>query len=1817
MSLKKTKSKAAKVKKTNENATVTAKYEVRRWTAPDKGTAISSVLLLPDDSISTVRAKLSAAFGLSDPADLAMWTVDASAVGAADLAAEALGGSRTATEAQVLAFAAGACGDASLLLNPSNNRRERTLTLEQATALLSSVHKNGRRVRSVGARLLLGGTGGPFGGADPFAMLATPAGRALLRVPDADLVGPDGRPRAGTGRYVLSLEGESDLLEDVVGMLVLNVATRDDVTRALATALNVSNASDASKNGAFVHGVVGRFFALATSGGHAVSATVYEHADASALALASAVAESRSLPRIHADATLSNVTARMPRSAHSTHSSDPDVLFELFAGARTSPEVPCVKVFDGTTTTFKLHAGSLKDGSVPPAKARQWAAPETSARQKPFLQAYCLVNGSHLLATLVVRADFAAHVQISGFGRLGVDRAAQVEGIRRAAEAVDRLLVAPLQAELARADLPHVLPLASAHVADGKMTFAVDVHGGDRTPSPAQLASTVIERLGAFFSVVSMQSGKLVLSYRRAKGAGKRERASLAVRLMASRPREEVLTELQSTFGMGAAEALSFYRTHAPSSSPDADPDRPQQPSDFAELTYRMELVPIIKLEPTGRLGYRAEIYNVTRFAYLDRITTLLRLLVAEAHSSGGLLARMPLMPRMPSLEEAFKAADAVVSRRSVVSRPSDVSDVDAQYANANADDELDALIEEELGSKDHEETGGKKDAAAEESGVAENDDDGGAMGSELPEQYMLTLLKRADRALFRSNGQLRNEYSTHCAHNSARQPIVVTRDELARIDREFPGSHTGALVGYGTTPEAAANNAYICPKVWCPRSKVALSEAQFEKLGRKCPYKGVEETPILFESDYFPKGRDRHIGMLDARKHPQNFCAPCCYLKPAQRLDQCAPATLQLPLQDETKKEMNKNKKAEENEKEKPAEKNGGDPRYIRGDVAPLEEGRYGMLPASLATAMGTRPKSCGNRDDGSGQIKVHSRCFVRRGVRMGPQPFLECAARVLGHPDGPSLTALVVRELSAAELVTLDGGRTVRHLMDGLDPVALVEDPEFRQGMARWLLDEDRAYATRYAASVAPVAAAISAAGWDRKGGRSSTIRPDAVVGATLREALVRGALLRFRARMADPAETKTHDSDLGLLDLFSRPLPWLNPHRVNLLLFERKSGSSSSSSFVACPRGDDPTARWRLSDPVSIVMRQGGYYEPVVHVSLGRRGVREVARFVPAAHPRLAAAVRQYLTSCSAGTPAGRGHDALAAAVNALAIVGRPARAQVVDCFFRAVGLVASDGTFVPLMTPPSPPLVGAVGAGLEVVYVSDVGSGRLRPRLDAKAASALFARLAETTGNAGLRPDLSSPSSIKTLLRLANGGFVPLKGHANANGDGGDDHYYLDHLNALVRVRADPDERSRLADARASKADLAWELRSRVVRKIRADVDLTAEVEALRSSLHPLPLEGRRAEARRIVLGLGVKADTAASDLVEMTVDALLFDLHPWSLRRDTRVDDGGGASLVLTDFEVASGALELAMAVVGQQGAVVGQGSPALPSADQQQKQGEEVPQEQQEQQQGEDDAWNSNLGNKKMRTRNGRRLLPMPLDEPTLARAVSHAQVQVHGHARAKADTFSSSEPSNPSSHRSRAYLAQQPTLVPQADAYLALHLAHRELRSDAPASLQDAVRFVQDAVLSVDVALIRDGTLGRMVQQKQKHKQDRAVRGSPWGLRADLADAIARRRTWSSSASSYVTSTFELEALSRFLGVEVVVVRAPASDNKKKSARKSASTNRWLLEAAEARNGSSSPFVMLVLREDGLGHDLALAPAPEAGAVREAGHTILWRQVR
>ena len=322
---------------------------------------------------------------------------------------------------------------------------------------------------------------------------------------------------------------------------------------------------------------------------------------------------------------------------------------------------------------------------------------------------------------------------------------------------------------------------------------------------------------------------------------------------------------------------------------------------------------------------------------------------------------------------------------------------------------------------------------------------------------YMLNQLHRADRDLFKYRG---SRYATDCGHNNMRQPVVVSRDELARIDTEFPGSHSGAIVDFGSSTATREKNAYICPKVWCPRSRVALNEAQFKKLGGKCPFPAVDEKPLVFDTAYMPLSRERYPGFLDGRKHPAGFCMPCCFLKPAQRISKCGakgqPASPGGPAANASEIDVAAVSKKRRSRSDVDT-RSPGDVKYIRGDVAPLEPTRYGVLPQSIAEALaGGRSggnkrgnaSRCGNRDDGSGQIVVNSRCFVRLGVDVGGkemhrQRFLACAVVALDNPairDVAALVSAIRDNLSAADFVTLDGGRVARRFVDGLDPIQLL---------------------------------------------------------------------------------------------------------------------------------------------------------------------------------------------------------------------------------------------------------------------------------------------------------------------------------------------------------------------------------------------------------------------------------------------------------------------------------------------------------------------------------------------------------------------------------------------------------------------------------------------------------------------------------------------------------------------------------------------------------------------------------------------------------
>ena len=92
-------------------------------------------------------------------------------------------------------------------------------------------------------------------------------------------------------------------------------------------------------------------------------------------------------------------------------------------------------------------------------------------------------------------------------------------------------------------------------------------------------------------------------------------------------------------------------------------------------------------------------------------------------------------------------------------------------------------------------------------------------------------------------------------------------------------------VLRHGSSKELASKNYYACPKVWCPKSRVALTPEDFKKFGNKCPSApGVVEEPYVYTKNrqMFFEGDPRTIGILKA-PHPQDdsLKIPCCNKKP------------------------------------------------------------------------------------------------------------------------------------------------------------------------------------------------------------------------------------------------------------------------------------------------------------------------------------------------------------------------------------------------------------------------------------------------------------------------------------------------------------------------------------------------------------------------------------------------------------------------------------------------------------------------------------------------------------------------------------------------------------------------------------------------------------------------------------------------------------------------------------------------------------------------------------------------------------------------
>lgn len=297
---------------------------------------------------------------------------------------------------------------------------------------------------------------------------------------------------------------------------------------------------------------------------------------------------------------------------------------------------------------------------------------------------------------------------------------------------------------------------------------------------------------------------------------------------------------------------------------------------------------------------------------------------------------------------------------------------------------------------------------------------DGGAVGKEH-QRYFLNMLQEADPALFSSPD---NNYARMCQASAFHQPVVMSLDEKEKMMSEGYGEAIDNMVTYGS--DANNQNAYFCPRIWCPVMKRPITYETYVRNGNKCP--GGEEAKLMYEHPYWGNSHEtQHYIGFHKNKTSSGLCLPCCYVK---KLSAAKEAECKSPLaqQQQDVSARSKPKSKSPSPKSAPV-----DDTYLMTQVAPLPEGRSGNIPQILHEIISPNVtyQLCS-------KTVTSQQCPVRHGIVHQKDSLMNAIAYSLSKTSKKEVVALIKRKLNPLTFLSLENGNVVAAFVEngGMNP-------------------------------------------------------------------------------------------------------------------------------------------------------------------------------------------------------------------------------------------------------------------------------------------------------------------------------------------------------------------------------------------------------------------------------------------------------------------------------------------------------------------------------------------------------------------------------------------------------------------------------------------------------------------------------------------------------------------------------------------------------------------------------------------------------------
>jgi len=443
------------------------------------------------------------------------------------------------------------------------------------------------------------------------------------------------------------------------------------------------------------------------------------------------------------------------------------------------------------------------------------------------------------------------------------------------------------------------------------------------------------------------------------------------------------------------------------------------------------------------------------------------------------------------------------------------------------------------------------------------------------------TRMEELDPILFNNSKQSGKftSYSRSCLHNARRQPVILTDEEMQKINDEQPGflekgKENGDILRYGSNPDNQYY--YMCPRYWCMKTNSPISEedAKSGKCGKIIPRNRKEIKPGEYVFEFFDKSehgsQENYIkhypGFLEKNKHPDGLCMPCCFKNwnttgQLTRRRECA-------QKEEEKEEKNSQVDVEtEIEKEKETSKKAADKEdYIKGpEKVPLGPNRWGYLPMIIQKFLHEINADCQVSKTNT-NIKPFHTCLLRRGVETSKnQSFIACIAdakfytRESKIPSIKEMKELIIQSITLDSFITYQNGDLISIFMDDSGVSARAAIP--------------KKYTTTKL--------------YSKTNGPRSTEKERLYFQNVIK------AFENFTMFLKDNEVLIDYTY---LWDIICKPNPKLFPQGINLVILELSNNDTTNNVEIICPTNHYSNEFYEARKQTLIIIKNGDYYEPI---------------------------------------------------------------------------------------------------------------------------------------------------------------------------------------------------------------------------------------------------------------------------------------------------------------------------------------------------------------------------------------------------------------------------------------------------------------------------------------------------------------------------------------------------------------------------------------------------------------------------------------------